>query len=287
VSSPNERTGLVGVLVPLINDSYFTAMLAGVAEGVYEQGLKLVLCPTWHDHAREVVLLERLRRETDGAMLILPEHSSDELARMLSLGYPVVVIDPLLTVDERVPAVLYDHAAGAEQAMRHLLALGHRRIAAITGPPGWMAEVERVRGYEAALAAAGIERDPALVLSADFEVEPGAEAAGRLLDQPQRPTAILCFNDWMAVGAMRAARERGLRVPDDVSVMGYGDVVWASYLTPTLTTIRQPLTDMGRAAVSMLARVQAGERGAMRIELPTRVVIRDSTGPAPSSADAG
>jgi LacI family transcriptional regulator len=283
-SASTGKTGLVAVLLPLINDSYFTAMLAGVAEGVYEQGLKLVLCPTWHDHAREVSLLERLRHETDGTLLILPEHSSDELARVLSLPYPVVVIDPLLPVGDRVPAVLYDHAAGAEQAMRHLLALGHRRIAAITGPPGWMAEVERLRGYEAALVAAGLERDPALVLSADFEVEPGAEAAGRLLDLPERPTAIFCFNDWMAVGAMRAAQERALRVPEDVSVMGYGDVVWASYLTPTLTTIRQPLTDMGRTAVSLLERIRAGERGTMRIELPTRVVIRDSTGPAPASA---
>ena len=221
-------TGLVGVLMPLINDSYFTAMLAGVAEGVNEQGLKLVLCPTWHEHAREVSLLERLRHETDGTLLILPEHSSDELARILSIPYPVVVIDPLLPVDERIPAVLYGHATGAEQAMRHLLALGHRRIAAITGPPGWMAEVERLRGYKAALAAAGLEYDPALVLTADFEVEPGAEAAGRLLELPERPTAIFCFNDWMAVGAMRAAHERGLRVPGDVSVMGYGDVVWAS-----------------------------------------------------------
>jgi LacI family transcriptional regulator len=258
-------------------------MLAGAAEGVYEQGLKLILCPTWHDHAREISLLERLRHETDGTLLILPEQSSDELARILAVPYPVVVIDPLMPLDERVPAVLYGHAAGAEQGMRHLLALGHRRIAAITGPPGWMAEVERLRGYTAALAAAGLEHDRALVLSADFEVEPGAEAAGRLLDLPDRPTAIFCFNDWMAVGAMRAAHERGLRVPGDVSVMGYGDVDWASYLTPALTTIRQPLTDMGRAAVSLLARVRAGEPATMRIELPTRVVIRDSTGPAPTA----
>ena len=284
MNAANGRTGLVGVLMPLINDSYFTAMLAGIAEAVYEQGLKLVLCPTWHEHAREVSLLERLRHETDGTLLMLPEHSSDELARILSLPYAVVVIDPLMPLDERIPAVLYGHAAGAEQGMRHLLALGHRRIAAITGPPGWMAEVDRLRGYIAALADAGLEHDPALLLSADFEVEPGQEAAGRLLDGPRRPTAIFCFNDWMAVGAMRAAQERGLRVPDDVSVMGYGDVVWASYLTPTLTTIRQPLTDMGRAAVSLLARVRAGERGTMRIELPTRVVMRDSTGPAPRAA---
>jgi DNA-binding LacI/PurR family transcriptional regulator len=88
VSSQPGRTGLVGVLVPLINDSYFTAMLAGVAEGVYEQGLKLILCPTWHDHAREISLLERLRHETDGTLLILPEQSSDELARILAMPYP-------------------------------------------------------------------------------------------------------------------------------------------------------------------------------------------------------
>jgi LacI family transcriptional regulator len=168
--------------------------------------------------------------------------------------------------------------------MSHLLGLGHRRIAAITGPRGWVATEDRRRGYHAALAAQGILPDPSLEVEADFEIAPGRDAAGHLLDLHDPPTAIFAFNDNLAIGALQAARDRGLRVPGDLSVVGFDDVEPATIVTPTLTTVRQPLAEMGRTAVSLLMRLLERQRfETLRVELATRLVVRESTGP-PRSA---
>jgi LacI family transcriptional regulator len=277
------RTGLVGVLVPLVYPVYFSAILSGAAEALYEQELRLVLSPTQHEHDREVSLLDRLMHGmTDGALIVLPEESSEELARLLDQGYRFVVVDPRLPLDERVPSVSAAHASGADQAMSHLLGLGHRRIAAITGPRGWVATEDRRRGYHAALAAQGILPEPALEVEADFEIGPGRDAAGHLLDMRDPPTAIFAFNDNLAIGVLQAARDRGLRVPGDLSVVGFDDVEPATIVTPTLTTVRQPLAEMGRTAVNLLMRLLERQRfETMRVELATRLVVRESTGPPP------
>ncbi|HEY2373237.1 MAG TPA: LacI family DNA-binding transcriptional regulator [Gaiellaceae bacterium] len=275
------RTGLVGVLVPLVYPVYFSAILSGAAEALYEQELRLVLSPTRHEHDREVSLLDRLMHGmTDGALIVLPEESSDELARLLEQGYRFVVVDPRLPLDERVPSVSAAHTSGADQAMSHLLGLGHRRIAAITGPRGWVATEDRRRGFHAALAAQGILPAPALEVEADFEIGPGRDAAGHLLDLHDPPTAIFAFNDNLAIGALQAARDRGLSVPGDLSVVGFDDVEPATIVTPTLTTVRQPLAEMGRTAVSLLMRLLERQRfETLRVELATRLVVRESTGP--------
>jgi LacI family transcriptional regulator len=274
-----RRTGLVGVLVPLVYDLYFAGILAGAAEAAYEQELRLVLSPTLHEHTREVTLLDRLMHGvTDGSLIVLPEESSAELQHVLNDGFLVVVVDPLLPLDPHIPSVAAAHRSGADQAMRHLLELGHRRIAAITGPPGWLATEERRHSYRAALASAGIAPEPALEVEADFELGPGAAAAAALLDLPEPPTAIFAFNDTIAIGALRAACDRGLRVPQDLSVVGFDDIGYATIVTPALTTVRQPLADMGRTALILLQRLLAGERsGTPHIELPTRLVVRDTT----------
>ena len=278
------RTGLVGILVPLVYPAYFSAILAGAAEALSERDLQIVLSPTGHEHDREVSVLDRLRGLTDGALIILPEESSEELERLLDRGYRFVVLDPLMPLDERIPSVSAAHTSGADQAMRHLLELGHRRIAQITGPRGWLATEDRRRGYRAALAAAGILPDPALEVEAVPEVDPGRAAAEYLLDLPEPPTAIFAFNDNIAIGAIQAARARGLRVPDDLSVVGFDDVEHATIVTPALTTVRQPLAEMGRTAVSLLSRLLERHRfETLHVELATRLVVRDSTAP-PRSA---
>jgi LacI family transcriptional regulator len=275
------KTGLIGATVPMLHHAYFSYILAGAAEGLYEQDMRLVLSPTMHEHHREVSLLERLMHgTTDGALIILPEESSDELELLLNHGYRFVVIDPLLPLNERIPAVSAAHAAGADQAMAHLLSLGHIRIAAITGPRGWKATEDRRRGYYAALAAAGIMPDPELEVESNFEIGGGSAAAEQLLDLAEPPTAIFCFNDNMAVGAMRTARARGVGIPKDLSIVGFDDLEEAEIVTPTLTTIRQPLAEMGRIAVSLLMRLLDNQRlEALHVELGTRLVVRDSTAP--------
>jgi LacI family transcriptional regulator len=167
--------------------------------------------------------------------------------------------------------------------MRHLLDLGHRRIAQITGPRGWLATEDRRRGYRAALAAAGILPDPALEVEAVPEIAPGRDAAEQLLDLSQPPTAIFAFNDNIAIGAIEAAKARGLRVPEDLSIVGFDDVENATIVSPALTTVRQPLAEMGRTGVSLLTRLLEGQRfETLHVELATRLVVRDSTAPAPA-----
>ena len=275
------RTGLVGILVPLVYPAYFSAILAGAAEALSAENLQIVLSPTGHEHDREVSVLDRLHGLTDGALIILPEESSEELERLLDRGYRFVVLDPLMPLDERIPSVSAAHTSGADQAMRHLLELGHRRIAQITGPRGWVATEDRRRGYRAALAAAGILPDPALEVEAEPEIPTGRVAADYLLDLPEPPTAIFAFNDNIAIGAIQAARARGLRVPEDLSIVGFDDVEHATIVTPALTTVRQPLAEMGRTAVSLLMRLLLERQRveALHVELATRLVVRDSTAP--------
>src|SRR5579859_3604332 len=277
------RTGLVGITLPIVHAAYFAFILSGASEALYEQDLRAVLCPTQHQHEREVTLLDRLMHgTTDGALLLLPSESNEELKALQGRGYPFVVVDPRTKLDEGIPAVSAAHASGAMAATEHLLSLGHRRIGAITGPQVWMASEERLNGYHAALVAAGIAPDPALVRESNFEIDAGHAAALELLDSADPPTAIFAFNDNVAVGTFRAAAERGLRVPDDLSVVGFDDAEQAAIVTPALTTVRQPLAEMGRMAVSLLSRLLDHQRlEALHVELATKLVVRASTAPPP------
>ncbi|HZQ65993.1 MAG TPA: LacI family DNA-binding transcriptional regulator [Gaiellaceae bacterium] len=278
------RTGLVGFTLPWVDQNYFTGILSGAAEALYEQEQRIVLCPTHHEHDREVTLLERLMNgTTDGAIVLLPEESNDELRRLQEVGYPFVVADPRQPLDEGIPAVSASHLAGARAATDHLLRLGHRRIGLITGFPGWTATEERREGYKAALAAAAVPFLPELVVEGEFDAETGYTAARRLLELPDPPTAIFASNDNMAAGALRAAAERGLSVPGQLSVVGFDDTELARILSPQLTTVRQPMEELGRTAVSLLNRLIEGQRiEALRVELSTKLIVRESTGPAPA-----
>jgi LacI family transcriptional regulator len=276
-----RRTGLVGITMPFASPAYFATILAGATEALYERDMRAVLCPTRHQHDREVSLLERLMHgETDGALLILPEESSDELRHLAGHDFRFVVIDPLRELDDDIPTVSAANASGANQATAHLIELGHRRIAVITGPPDGVASRRRLQGYHSALAESGVMPDARLEVAADFKVAAGFASAERLLGLADPPTAIFCFNDSLAIGAMQATRARGLRVPDDLSIVGFDDTPEAEAAFPALTTVRQPLAEIGRMAVSLLARM-LGEHVVepLHVELATRLVNRSSTAP--------
>ena len=209
-------------------------ILDGAGEALYEQDMRMVLCPTHHEHDREVSLLERLMQgTTDGALLILPEESPDELAALHDHGYRFVDRRPVAAARRTRPDGLgRAFVGGRARRSSTCSSLGHRRIAAITGPRGWIATEERLRGYHGALAAAGVMPDPELVVESDFHAEGGVEAALSLLDLPDPPTAIFAFNDMLAIGVMQAARARGVSVPEDLSVVGFDDTFEASIVTP-------------------------------------------------------
>jgi LacI family transcriptional regulator len=195
-------------------------------------------------------------------------------------GFRVVVVDPRERLDGRVPTISAANLSGADQATTHLLELGHTRIAAITGPRGMLATEERRRGYVAALAANGHTPFPDLIVESTFDVAGGRAAAAQLLDLPDPPTAIFAFNDPLAIGAIQTAESRGLSVPRDLSVIGFDDTDEAEVVTPALTTVRQPLAEMGRLAVSLLTRLLENRQlEALHVELATQFVLRDSTAP--------
>jgi LacI family transcriptional regulator len=174
------------------------------------------------------------------------------------------------------------HFSGARAVTRHLIELGHRRIGVITGPPHWHTRDDRVGGHLAALAEAGVLGDPGLMRHGEPAIKTGVLAGRELLDLRPRPSAVVCFNDKVAVGVMEVAAARGLRVPRDLSVVGFDDIDVSRATTPRLTTVRQPLQEMGRTAVTMLMRQLDGHaHEALSMELETRLVVRESTGPAP------
>jgi LacI family transcriptional regulator len=277
----NGRTGMIGLTLPLVADAYFGPILSGAAEALYERDLRIVLAPTLHEHDREVSLIDRLMRgTTDGAILMLPQESPEELLMLQRQGFPFVVVDPREQPPDGVACVSAMHATGAKEATEHLLGLGHRRIGAIAGAPGWYATEERLLGFRAALAAAGILLDPDLVVYTDWSMGSGREAAEKLLSLDEPPTGIFGFNDNVAIGALHAALARGLSVPNDLSLVGFDDTSQALIVTPELTSVRQPLAELGRVGVSLLARLIEGRRvDALRMELSTKLDVRGSTAP--------
>jgi LacI family transcriptional regulator, galactose operon repressor len=276
--SRHPVTGRVGIAVPMVHPPYFAQILGGAAEALYEHDRHVVLCPTRHSRMRELSLLDRLADgAADGAVLVLPEESGDELGTLAEHGFPFVVVDPRTEVPDGISVVCAAHSSGAAQATEHLLGLGHRRIGVIGGPEGWLASQERLRGHIAALAARGMLPDFSYIRYGNFRLDGGREAAAELLDLPDPPTAIFAFSDIMAIGAVQAATARGIDVPAGLSVVGFDDTVEAAITVPGLTTVRQPLAELGRTAVSLLLRQLENRRlEPLRVELETRLVIRDS-----------
>ncbi|HZU13466.1 MAG TPA: LacI family DNA-binding transcriptional regulator [Chloroflexota bacterium] len=277
------KTNLVGITLPNLHAEYFALILSGAAETLYDQDVRAVVCPTLHQADREVSLLDRLMHgTTDGSLIVLPE-SRPELRVLARRHYPFVVVDPKEPLPAGMPGVSAAHFSGARDVMDHLICLGHRRIAAITGPSSWVASIERLHGYQAALAAYGIIAPPEWLVEGNFQIEGGYHAAQVLLALPQRPTAIFAFNDNMAVGALQAIRERGLRVPEDISLVGFDDAQSASLISPPLTTVRQPLIEMGRHAATLLLRLLDGQPAeGLRVHLATQLIVRASTAPPPA-----
>ncbi|HTU74994.1 MAG TPA: LacI family DNA-binding transcriptional regulator [Trebonia sp.] len=278
---PRPLRDIVAVRCPYKLDDYFGVILSAIERSL-RQGGKVPLLSAEALEGDEPSLPELLKPEvTEGAILILPPESRDVLAGLRGTGFPFVVVDPRTALPPDVAAVSAAHLAGARMATEHLLRLGHARIAAIVGPRNWIAAEDRLLGYRAALAAAG-RLAPERLIQAGGEptIAHGLAAARVLLDLPEPPTAIVAFNDKMAIGAMQAAAERGLRVPQHLSVIGFDDLELSRVVTPQLTTVRQPLEEMARLGVQLLLRlISEREIETLHVELATELVLRASTGP--------
>ncbi len=278
---PRPIAGSVFVRCPYVLTDYFGVIVSSVAETLARYGRTVLL------HAGEAVqnapALSSLpaRAGLAGAVLVLPPEPADDLAALQRRRFPYVVVDPRLPPPRDLVAVSAAHTAGARTLTAHLTGLGHRRIGVIAGPEEWLATDARLAGHAAALADAGELLDRSLVRHVEPTMAWGRWAAGELLDLSRRPTALVGFNDKTAVGALQAAAERGLRVPDDLSVAGFDDIDLSRATAPPLTTVRQPLQEMGRMAVTLLMRLlERHDLEALHVELATELVVRQSTGPA-------
>jgi len=246
------HTRTVGMLVPSLTWPWMGEVLQGVVDTVETSGYGLLLftCNRGEESMRQFAS-QVSANSFDGLLVIEPEGTLDYIARLHARGLPVVLIDDRGT-QPLFPSVATTNRAGGEQAARHLLAAGRRRPAVITGIERFGCSQERLAGFTATFAAEGLPLDDALVVEGDFTFDSGRLAVARLLAAGVEFDAVFAHNDLSAVGAMQALRDAGRTVPDDVSVVGFDDIPLAAHSDPPLTTIHQPMREMGQAAARML-----------------------------------
>jgi LacI family transcriptional regulator len=290
--SPGQRRSAVGpdvveVAFDFINSNYSSTVLNGILEYAAEAGVEVVLSVTGPASGIQIDLGRKAQRMVEenrsGMIVVTSALSEGHLSAFRRRRVPVVVIDPLNPPPADVVSVGATNWAGGRAAAEHLLDLGHRRIAYLGGPVAAECNQARLHGYMSALMSRGVEYSADLVIHGSFRTECGVEGLTKLLTLPERPTAIFAGNDAIAVGVLREARRRGIRVPEDLSLVGFDGTVLAEDSVPALTSVSQPLHDMGRAALRTVLRQAHGEQlDSHRVELATQLVVRESTAPAPN-----
>ncbi|MFC9245813.1 LacI family DNA-binding transcriptional regulator [Streptomyces sp. NPDC057136] len=283
--SAGNRT--VGVICHDVGDPYFAAVASGVMRAAAEQDLLVMLASTFREPAREIAYVSMLRAQRARAILLIGSGFQDraweramdgELEPYVRLGGRVAVVSRHRSL--RVDTVQPENRAGAAALARSLAGLGHRRFAVLTGPPALTTVSDRLAGFREGLAGTGALIDR--VVEGAFTREGGYLAARRLLAAgPPLPTCVFAVTDVMAVGALAALREEGLRVPEDVSLAGFDDIPLVRELSPPLTTVRLPLTAMGESAVALVLREPGGGGRSRVLRMEGQVVLRGSTGAPP------
>jgi LacI family transcriptional regulator len=278
---PRPSSGLVDFVISDLDTQWATALLRGAQAEAARLGLDLVVTTTHGKPVGTPDWVEHLvQRGSDGVVLVVSELLDAGRQELERLRTPVVLVDPVRSGSASLATVVATDWAGGRDATQHLLELGHRRVGFITGPPEQECHRDRLDGYRAALSRAGLVHDPALVRNGDSLVSGGLRHGTDLLSMPDRPTAIISGSDEQAYGVYAAARALGLRIPDDLSVVGFDDVELCQWVSPQLTTVRQPLADMAREATRMVVELSRdGVQPASRLELATSVVVRQSTAP--------
>lgn len=274
------KTNVVGIIVNDLSSVVVNAFATAVGDELHKYDMDLFIYSSRSglEHGKGQQVSQLLHGLWDGLIYILPRVSPEYLARLEAESNPIVLLNYCHKTS--LPVVRADNQSGARDAVRHLVELGHRRIGFIRGAPQTGQGPEREQGYRQALESAGLPLLPELIRDGDFNELSGIEAGRALLSLPEPPTAIFAANDSMAIGCMTAVREKGLRIPEDVSVVGFDDIAVAALVQPGLTTLRQPMAAMAHAAAQELMRRIQGQPGLRQsIEFPSEFIIRGSTGP--------
>jgi LacI family transcriptional regulator len=284
-------THTIGLIIPDLRNPHFWENADGVEQEARAAGYRILLS-SMDLSARygEDVFKDLSGRRIDaliltGSLVDQSPEAEQIMARSLKRGLPIVEIHDRRRDDPAVDCVISDYRPAAAAVMEHLLALGHRRIGLVYGVAQPVLALDRLEPYREALAAAGLPADPALVVECGPEIEHGYQAALQLLALPNRPTAIVAVNDLLAMAALRAAGDCGLRVPEELSLVGYDDIPQARFLVPRLTTASKDAVRLGREAVRLaLSRLREPQQPRQIVTIPARFIIRESTAPAPRAA---
>lgn len=274
------RTQVIGLLAQEVDNAFFTSVIGGVDQQASAQGYDFLLCTTHARREKEAEYVARLSRGmVDGLLIVLPRGLPDYVEQLRANEFPFVLID----FDDDAPGCSVVNAAnrrGTRDAIRYLVGLGHRRIGFITGRDNVGATYSRLAGYRDEMAAAGLEVRESDVVEGDFMEARGHAAGIEMLSRADRPTAIFASSDMAAFGVMRAADDLGIAVPGGLSVVGFDDIPEAARVNPALTTVRQPLREMGRVAVNqLLGRLDDPAQPPVRVVLDTELIVRGSTAP--------
>jgi LacI family xylobiose transport system transcriptional regulator len=279
--SAAPRNEIIELVFHELEASWSMEVIEGVEEVAHAAGMSVVLTVSGDRHSPAADWIDGvLRRRPAGVVLVFSDIAAPQREKLRSRGIPFVVVDPAGDPAADVPSVGSANWSGGLMATRHLIELGHRRIAAITGPADMMCSLARVDGYRSAMNAAGLPIEPDWIRFGDFRPGGGEEHARALLAGPEAPTAIFAGSDLQALGVIAAATAAGLSVPEDLSVVGYDDIALSRWMSPQLTTVHQPLRRMGEAAARLALRLAAGETiETLRMDLSTHLVVRGSTAP--------
>ncbi|MEV5407514.1 LacI family DNA-binding transcriptional regulator [Thermopolyspora sp. NPDC052614] len=277
--------GLIDLVFAEIESPWAMELVRGAEEAAHEADANVVISVLHTKAGPGRDWVDRIAaRRTDGVIIIGSRLSARQSGQLTARSIPFVTVDPEGEPAPGVPSVGATNWNGGLSATRHLLELGHRRVGMIGGPADMLCSRARIDGYKAALDTAGIPVDPELIRYGDFLVHSGHDYGHALLDLDDPPTAIFAGSDLQAFGVFEAARQRGLRVPDDLSVVGFDDLPLAQSAWPPLTTVRQPLQEMAALATRMVLTIgRGGTPEPSRVELATDLMIRESTAPPKSS----
>lgn len=274
-------SSLVELVFHELEAAWSMEIIKGVEDVARAAGFSVVLTESGSRHAPAADWIDGvLQRRPVGVVLVFSAIPDQYREVLRARSIPFVIIDPAGDPTPDVPSVGSANWSGGLMATRHLIDLGHRRIAAITGPDDMMCSHARIDGYRSAMTAAGLPIDPDLIRFGDFHTSGGRQHGFDLLDRDDRPTAIFAGSDLQALGVMESMRQLGLRAPDDVSIVGYDDIPLATWVSPRLTTVHQPLRRMAEEATRLVIRMREGTAiGATRLDLATDLVVRESTAP--------
>ena len=280
-SFKQQKTQLIGVMVPLLDHPFYSRLATAIEQRLFQSDYRAIICNSEEKHEREEAYIEMLlRQRVDGVIINTSATDTEYLRDLQEQNIPFVMIDRILEAVQCVK-VFSDNSQGGYLGMQHLIELGHRRIGIVAAPMYPELIHRRIQGTRKALEHYDIEPDPELLITSDNQqIEIGYEAALQLMELDSPPTAIFALTDVLAVGVMHAVSSLHMKVPEDISIIGYDDIPFASYMMPPLTTIAQPIVEMGETAVDLLLRqIDNPDLEPDRAVLPTHLVVRESTAP--------